>query len=53
MIEMTKDGNVVGAHKDNVAWLESNGWVRADALAKDKKPEQNQELANQDDSEEE
>jgi len=27
--------------------------VRADGLAKDKKPEQNQELANQDDSEEE
>ena len=52
MIEMIKDGSVIGAHKDNIAWLESNGWVRVDALAKDENPAENQELTNQEDSEE-
>ena len=38
MVAMTKDGTSIDAAKDNVAWLESKGWVREGASISDNKP---------------
>ena len=38
MVAMTKDGTKIDAAPDNVAWLESKGWVREGASSADKKP---------------
>tara|TARA_Y100000114_G_scaffold29846_1_gene25561 strand:- start:3588 stop:3749 length:162 start_codon:yes stop_codon:yes gene_type:complete len=53
MVAMTKDGTKIDAAPDNVAWLESKGWVREGASSADKKPVKKQASKKTKSSEEE
>ena len=53
MVAMTKDGTTIDAAQDNVAWLESNGWVRGNGSDEDKKPVKKQASKKTKSSEEE
>tara|TARA_B100001057_G_scaffold432403_1_gene460510 strand:+ start:551 stop:712 length:162 start_codon:yes stop_codon:yes gene_type:complete len=53
MVAMTKDGSTIDAAPDNVAWLESKGWVREGGSNADNKPVKKQASKKTKSSEEE